>query len=103
LSRNKATSAVVRGRWPRSVSVSGRVIYGKVSFVPQTLLAAIPPTLWTNDQTTALLRTTIDCLDDINQLLLILQNPVELVVVTGTEIAHHVLVAEEEHEGDGIV
>ena len=59
--------------------------------------------LRTNDQTPPLLRALVDRLDNINQLLLILQHPVELVVVAGAEIAHHVLVAEEEHEGDGIV
>jgi len=69
----------------RLVSVSGGVI------------------LRTDNQTTTLLRTTIDRLDDINQLLLILQDPVELVVVTGTEIAHHMFIAEEEHEGNRIV
>jgi uncharacterized 2Fe-2S/4Fe-4S cluster protein (DUF4445 family) len=35
--------------------------------------------------------------------LLIFQNPVQLVVIAGTEIAHHVFVAEEEHKGDRIV
>ncbi len=60
-------------------------------------------TLWTDNQTTTLLGTTIDGLDDIDQLLLVLENPVQLIVITSAEIAHHVFIAEEEHEGDGVV
>lgn len=67
------------------VSVSGRVV------------------LWTHDQTSAFLGSSVDGLDDIDQLLLVLQHPVQLVVVSGSEIAHHVFVAEEEHDGHGIV
>lgn len=63
----------------------------------------IQPTLWTNNQTTTLLRTTIDRLNNIDQFLFVLQNPVQLIVVTGAEIAHHVLVAKEEHQGDRII
>jgi len=59
--------------------------------------------LWTDDQTSALLCASINGLDDVDQLLFILQNPVKLVIVTGTEIAHHVFVAEEKHYGDGVV
>jgi len=59
--------------------------------------------LRTDNQTATLLRSTVDSLDDINQLLLVLQHPVQLVIVAGAEIAHHVLVAEEKHEGDGII
>lgn len=60
-------------------------------------------TLWTNDQPPPLFRPSINCLDDINQLLLILQHPVQLVVVARAEIAHHVFVAEEKHERDRVV
>ena len=67
------------------VSVSGRVVLG------------------TYNQTSALLGTSVDGLDDVNQLLLILQDPVQLVVVSGSEITHHVFVAEEEHDGHRIV
>ena len=35
--------------------------------------------------------------------MLILQHPIELVIVTGSEIAHHVLITEEEHESDWVV
>lgn len=65
--------------------------------------AGVQLTLRTDNQTATLLRSTINSLDDINQLLLILQHPVQLVIVAGAEVAHHVLVAEEEHEGDGII
>lgn len=59
--------------------------------------------LGTNNQTAAFLRTPIDRLDDIDQLLLVLQHPVQLVVVAGTKIAHHVFIAEEEHDGHRVV
>jgi len=59
--------------------------------------------LWADNQTTTLLCTSVDGLNDIDQLLLVFQNPVQLIVVSRTEIAHHMLVSEEEHEGDGIV
>ena len=60
-------------------------------------------TFWTDNQTTALLRSTIDRFDDVDQLLLVLQYPVELVVVARPKIAHHVFIPEEEHERDGII
>jgi hypothetical protein len=59
--------------------------------------------LWRHDQTTALLRTLVNSLDNIDEFLLIFEYPVEFVVVARAEIAHHVFVAKEEHEGDGIV
>ena len=57
----------------------------------------------TNNKTTALLRALVNRLDDIDQLLLILQHPVELVIVSGSEIAHHVFVAVEEEEGHWVL
>lgn len=54
-------------------------------------------------QTLALLGPPVDRLDNVDELLLILQHPVELVVVARAEIAHHVLVAEKEHDGAGVV
>lgn len=60
--------------------------------------------LRTDNKSPAPFRAAIDSLNDTNQLLLVLQDSVELVVVTGTKIAHHMLVEEEEHiDGDGIV
>lgn len=59
--------------------------------------------LRTNHQTPPLLRPPINRLNDINQLLLILQHPVQLVVVSRPKITHHVLVAEEEHHRARIV
>ena len=56
-----------------------------------------------DDQTTALLRTFVDGFDDINELLLVFEDPVEFVVVASTEITHHMFVAEEEHESDRII
>lgn len=56
-----------------------------------------------NDQTPALLRAAVDGLNDVDHLLLVLEHPVELVVVAGAEVHHHVLVAEEEEDGAGVV
>ena len=60
-------------------------------------------TLWADHQTSSLLGAAIDGLEDIDELLLVLQDPIELVVVAGSEIAHDVLVAEKEHDGAGVV
>lgn len=68
-----------------SIAISGRII------------------LWTDHQTSTLLRTFVDGLNDIDQLLLILKHPVQLVVVACTEIAHHMFVAKEEHERADVV
>lgn len=59
--------------------------------------------LWADDQTTALLGSFVHRLQDIDELLLVLQHPVELVIVSRSEIAHHVFIAEEEHDGHGVV
>jgi hypothetical protein len=65
--------------------------------------ADVQLTLRANHQTSTLLCATVDSLDDIDQLLLVLQDPVELVVVSSTKVAHHMFIAEEEHKGDWIV
>ena len=59
--------------------------------------------LWRYDQTTTLLGPFVDRLDDINHLLLVVEDPVDLVIVAGAKVAHHVLVAKEEHDGHGVV
>lgn len=59
--------------------------------------------LWTNHQTPPLLRPTIDRLHDVDQLLLILEHPVQFVVISRPEITHHMLVAEEEHQRHAVV
>ena len=60
-------------------------------------------TFGADHQTSAFLRTLVDSLDDVDQLLLILQHPVQFVIVSGSEIAHHVLVAVEEHDRHPVV
>lgn len=60
-------------------------------------------TFGADHQTTALLCTLVYRLDDVNQLLLVLQDPVQLVIVSCTEVAHHVLVAVEEHDRHPVV
>lgn len=73
--------------------------------LPYPLLIPIPGRviLRADHQTPPFLRSTIDCLNDIDKLLLVLQHPVQLVVVTCTKIAHHVLVTEEEHDGTRVI
>lgn len=60
-------------------------------------------TLWTDYETASLLCASVDGLDNIDELLLVLKNPVELVIVSRSEITHYVLVAEEEHDGARVV
>lgn len=52
------------------IAVSGRIVLG------------------TDDQTSSLLGSFIDSLDNVDQLLLVFQYPVQLVVVTGPKITH---------------
>jgi hypothetical protein len=54
--------------------------------------------LWRNHQTSTLLRTLINRLDNVYQLLFVLQHPIQLVIVACSEIAHHVLVPVEEED-----
>lgn len=68
-----------------SVSVSSRVI------------------LWRDYQPSPFLRTLVYGFDYVDEFLLVFQHPIQLVVVSCTEVAHHVFVAEEEHQGDRIV
>lgn len=60
-------------------------------------------TLGTNNQPPPLLCPTIYRFNDINQLLLILQHPVQLIIVARAEIAHHMLIAKKEHERHRVV
>lgn len=53
--------------------------------------------LRTYHQTSTLLCTSINDLDNIYQILLVFDGEIELVVVTCAEIAHHVFVTPEEH------
>lgn len=54
-------------------------------------------------KTPALLRSPVNRLQNIHQLTLILQHPVQLVIVSRTKITHHVFIPEEEHNRHGIV
>jgi methyl coenzyme M reductase subunit C len=53
--------------------------------------------LWSNHQTTAFPGAPVYGLHNVDELLLVLQGPVDLVVVSSPEINHDVLVPEEEH------
>lgn len=59
--------------------------------------------LGAHDETASLLGSSVNSLKDVDELLLVLQHPLDLVVVTGAQVDHHVLVAEEEHEGAWVV
>ena len=55
------------------------------------------------DQTAALLAAAVDNLDDVDEVLLVFNDKVDLVVVAGAEVDHHVFVAPEEHHGASVV
>lgn len=59
--------------------------------------------LGADHETATLLGAAVDGLDDVDELLLVLEDEVELVVVSGSEIHHDQLVAEEEHDGHRVV
>lgn len=59
--------------------------------------------LGAHDETAPLLGAPVDRLKDVDELLLVLQHPLDLVVVAGAQVDHHVLVAEEEHERARVV
>jgi len=48
-------------------------------------------------QSPALFSSTIDGLYNVNEFLLVLQHPIQLVVVPSSKIAHHMLVPKEKH------
>jgi len=56
-----------------------------------------------DNQTSALPRTTVDGLHNVDQLLFILHGPVDFVVVSSSQIDHDVLVPKEEHYSTGVV
>ena len=60
-------------------------------------------TFWTDDQASPFLRPTVNCFDDVNKFLLVLQYPVQFVIISCSKITHHVFISEEEHEGYSIV
>jgi hypothetical protein len=60
-------------------------------------------TLRTHNQAPPLLGATIDGLNYINQLLLILQHPIQLIIIARAEITHHVFIAEEKHQRHRVV
>lgn len=59
--------------------------------------------LGADNQTATLLRTAIDRFYNVDELLFVLQNPLDLVVVASAQIDHHVFVSEEKHEGAFVV
>lgn len=66
-------------------------------FVPRRII------LWRVHETPTLLRSPIDDLYNIDQLLLIIDGKIQLVVVARAEIAHHMLIPPKEHDGTFVV
>ena len=56
-----------------------------------------------DDETAALPRSSVNGFYDVNELVDVIERPVDLVIITGAQIDHDVLVAEKEHEGARIV
>ena len=59
--------------------------------------------LWRNDQTSPFLCASIHSLNNIDHLLLILQSPVNLIIITGPQIDHDMFIPEKEHDCARIV
>lgn len=77
-SKSLATTAI-------SITVLGRVILG------------------CNHKTSSLARSSVHCFDYIYKLLLVVENPVDLVVVSCSQVDHDMLVPEKEHHRTRIV
>lgn len=58
---------------------------------------------WRHHQTPTLSCSSVDGLYDVDHFLLVLQGPIDFVIVSSAQIDHDVFVAEEEHHGAGIV
>jgi hypothetical protein len=69
----------------------------------QSISVACRIVLWADNETSSFLCTLVNGFNDVYQLLLVLQYPIQFVVIAGAEIAHHVFISEEEHEGDCVV
>lgn len=55
------------------------------------------------DQSSSFPCSAINSFDYVNHLLLVVEGPIDLVIVTGAQVHHDVLVPEEEHHSAGIV
>lgn len=55
------------------------------------------------DQAATLPGASVNSLDDVNHLLLVFHGPVDLVVVSGPQVNHDVLVPEEKHDSTRVV
>lgn len=54
--------------------------------------------LWTDDETSTFGRPSIDDFNDIDEFLFIFNSPIDLVVISRSQIHHDVLVSVEEHD-----
>ena len=69
----------------RLVAVFGRVVFGR------------------DHQSPALPRTAIHGLNNVNELVRVIERPIDFVVISRSEINHDVLVSEEEHDRARII
>jgi hypothetical protein len=83
-----------------AVSQSG---LSRHSNTEQSISVACRIVLWADNETSSFLCTLVNGFNDVYQLLLVLQYPIQFVVIAGAEIAHHVFISEEEHESDCVV
>ena len=58
---------------------------------------------WANNETFTFRCTSVYDLENVNQLLLILQSPYHLVIVSCAEVDHDVSVAEEKHDSARVI
>lgn len=58
---------------------------------------------WRNYKTSPFPGTTINSFNNVNHFLFVFQSPVDLVVVTSSQINHDMFVSEEKHDGARIV
>ena len=58
---------------------------------------------WGNYETTSLLCATVHGFDYVNHLLLIVERPIDLVVVPSAEVDHDMFITKKEHDCTGIV
>lgn len=70
---------------------------------PRSVPIARTVVLRTDDQTSTLFRALVDSFQDVDNLLLIFQNPIQLIIVSRPKITHHVFISKEEHDGARVV
>ena len=73
------------GGFENSISISRRVIFRA------------------DHQSTPFFGSTVNGLDNVDKFLLILEHPIQLIIIPSSKIAHHMLVSKEKHQGYRVV